>query len=80
VTIRSPWRPAVAGAGRYATWTMCAQCMATAAAAVGGASGLRAWLGARGFTWLTPIRLKRFTFALMGGALLATATLSGAGS
>jgi hypothetical protein len=59
---------------------MCAQCMVTAAAAVGGASGLRAWLAARDFAWLPPTRLKRATFALMGGALLATATLSGAGS
>jgi hypothetical protein len=59
---------------------MCAQCMATAAAAVGGASGLRAWLAARGFSWLTPACLKRITFALIAGALLVTATLSGAGS
>lgn len=59
---------------------MCAQCMATAAAAVGGASGLRAWLAARGFTWLTPMRLKRITVALIAAALLVTATLSGAGS
>jgi hypothetical protein len=59
---------------------MCAQCMATAAAAVGGASGVRAWLASRGFAWLTPVRLKRITFVLSAGALLATATLSGAGS
>ena len=59
---------------------MCAQCMATAAAAAGGASGLRAWLAARGFTWMTPQRLKRVTVGLIAGALLVAATLSGSGS
>lgn len=59
---------------------MCAQCMATAAAAAGGASGLRAWLAARGFAWLTPARLKRVTVALIAGALVVAATLSGAGA
>jgi hypothetical protein len=54
--------------------------MATAAAAAGGASGLRAWLAGREFTWLTPQRLKRITVALIAGALLVTATLSGTGS
>jgi hypothetical protein len=54
--------------------------MATAAAAAGGATGLRAWLAARGFTWLTPARLRRTTFALIAVALLVGATLSGSGS
>jgi hypothetical protein len=59
---------------------MCAQCMATAMTAVGAASGARAYLGTRGFTWLTPRRLKAITFTLAIGAILASATLvSGSG-
>ena len=59
---------------------MCAQCMATATAAVGGASGLRAWLAAKGFQFLTPRRLRLLTIALGVGAVLVSATLSGSGS
>jgi hypothetical protein len=59
---------------------MCAQCMATAAAATGALSGLRAWLAARGFTWLTPARLKRLTFALVACVLVVSATVSGSGA
>ena len=56
---------------------MCAQCMVTAATVTGAATGLRAWLAARTFAWLTPTRLKRITLALMVSALLASATMSG---
>jgi hypothetical protein len=56
---------------------MCAQCMASAAAAVGGASGLRAWLGTRTSAWLTPKRLKWLTRTLGAVAILASATLAG---
>jgi hypothetical protein len=59
---------------------MCAQCMATAAAAVGTASGLRQWLAAKGFAWLTPVRLRRITIALTVVALLVSATVSGSGA
>jgi hypothetical protein len=59
---------------------MCAQCMATAAAAVGGVSGLRAWLVARGFVWLTPTLQKALTVALIVTAVLVSATVSGSGS
>lgn len=59
---------------------MCAQCMATAMTAVGAASGARAYLGSRRFSWLTPHRLRKVTFALAIGAILASATLvSGTG-
>jgi hypothetical protein len=59
---------------------MCAQCMATAMTAVGAASGTRAYLGSRRFSWLTPRRLKAITFALAAGAIVASATLvSGSG-
>ena len=54
--------------------------MATAAAAAGGATGLRAWLAARGFSWLSPRALKRITVGLIAAALLIAATLSGTGS
>lgn len=56
---------------------MCAQCMATAMTAVGAASGARAYLGTRRFSWLTPRRLRAITFALATGAILASATLVG---
>ena len=59
---------------------MCAQCMATATAAVGGASGLRAWLAAKGFSFLTPRRMRALTIAVGVGAVLVSATLSGSGS
>jgi hypothetical protein len=59
---------------------MCAQCMGTAMAAVGTASGLRAFVAARGFGWLTPRRLRALTFVLAFAAVLASATLvSGSG-
>ena len=59
---------------------MCAQCMATAMTAVGAASGARAYLGTRRFSWLTRRRLKAITIALATGAVLASATLvSGTG-
>ena len=49
---------------------MCAQCMAGAATVAAGASGLRAWLAAAGFRWVTPLRLKRLTAALFAVAIL----------
>jgi hypothetical protein len=59
---------------------MCMQCMASAMTAVGAASGTRAFIAGRGFSWLTPRRLRIFTIALMAAALLAAATLvSGTG-
>jgi hypothetical protein len=51
--------------------------MATAMAAVGAASGARAYLGTRRFSWLTPRRLRAMTFAFAIGAILASATLVG---
>jgi hypothetical protein len=59
---------------------MCAQCMATAAAAVGGATGLRAWLAAKGFQWLSATVLRRVTIALGVGAVLIAGVLSGSGA
>jgi hypothetical protein len=50
--------------------------MATAAVAVGGATGLRAWLAAKGFAWVSGTTLKRLTIALGVGAVLAAGLLS----
>jgi hypothetical protein len=59
---------------------MCAQCMSTAMAAVGTASGLRAFVAGRRYTWLTPRRLRALTFVLAVGSVIASATLvSGSG-
>jgi hypothetical protein len=54
--------------------------MTTAMAAVGTASGIRAFVASRHASWLTPRRLRRLTFALAVGAVIASATLvSGTG-
>jgi hypothetical protein len=54
--------------------------MATAMTAVGAASGARAYLGSRRFSWLTPRRLRAITLVLAVAAVLASATLvSGSG-
>ena len=56
------------------------QCMASAMAAVGTASGTRAYAASRGFSWLTPKRLRALTIVLMLAALSVSATLvSGSG-
>jgi hypothetical protein len=57
---------------------MCAQCMMAASTAAAGATGVRAWLAARQFSWLTPRRLRIATIVLIGAALLGSSvTLSG---
>jgi hypothetical protein len=43
--------------------------MAAAATAAAGASGMRAWLAARGFSWVTPRRLRWITGSLLALAL-----------
>lgn len=53
---------------------MCVQCIASASVAVGGATGLRAWLATR--TWISPRALKRATVALLSGAVLAAAVIT----
>jgi hypothetical protein len=55
---------------------MCMQCMAAATTAAAGATGLRAWLATRAWSWLTPRRLKLATGCLLGGALLLSASVS----
>ncbi len=57
---------------------MCANCMMGAMTAAAGATGLRAWLAAKGFAWLTPKRLRAVTFLLGGVALLGSSVRLGA--
>lgn len=60
---------------------MCIQCMMGAMTAGAGATGIRAWLAARGFAWLTPRRLRAVTAVLLGAALvLAAVGLGGSGA
>jgi hypothetical protein len=57
---------------------MCAQCVMGAATAAAGATGIRAWLAARSFGWLTPLRLRVVTIFLITAALVAASVgLSG---
>ena len=49
---------------------MCMQCAATAAVAVGSASGLRAWVHARSPRWATPARMRVLTAGLLVVAVL----------
>jgi hypothetical protein len=59
---------------------MCMQCMASAMTAVGAASGMRAFVASRHFSWLTPRRLRALTIVLLTVALLVSAMLvSGTG-
>jgi hypothetical protein len=54
--------------------------MMTAAAAVGTASGVRAYLGLRRPSWLGAKGMRRLTAGLIAAALIASATLvSGSG-
>jgi hypothetical protein len=61
---------------------MCVQCAmgaTSAAAAVGGAAGIRAWLAAKGFAWMTPGRMRGATIALLVmGVIGASVGVSGA--
>lgn len=59
-------------AGGY-TRGVCAQCMTGAATVAAAASGLRAWVGAVQFRWMTPLRLKRLTAALFAVSFAITA-------
>jgi hypothetical protein len=46
--------------------------------AAAGATGLRAWLQTRGWTWLTPKRLKRATIAaFVAAAIVSSVGISG---
>ena len=57
---------------------MCMQCAATAAVAVGSASGIRAWVGAHQPSWLGESRMRVLTVALIVLAVLAAGPINGA--
>ena len=54
---------------------MCMQCMMSAMTSATAATGIRSWLATRQWAWLTPLRLKRITIALLAIALVASAVL-----
>ena len=58
---------------------MCMQCVAGAAAVSTGAgvTGMRAWLGTRDWSWLTPRRLRRVTIALLATTVVAVGAAGG---
>jgi hypothetical protein len=46
--------------------------------AIAGATGVRTWLQTRGWTWLTPARLRRATvFAFVAAVLVSSVGVSG---
>ncbi len=51
------------------------QCMMTAMGATASASGIRSFIAAKHFAWVTPRRLKAITIVLLMAALLASGTL-----
>jgi hypothetical protein len=51
---------------------MCAQCAAVAAAAVGSASGVRAWLQGHAGERLTPTRMRSITVGLLALAVVVS--------
>jgi hypothetical protein len=57
---------------------MCAQCMMGATTAAAGVTGMRAWLVAKGFSWMTPRRTKIATISMIiVGLVGASVGLSG---
>jgi hypothetical protein len=54
---------------------MCMQCMMTAMGATASATGMRSFVAAKRFSWMTPRRLKVLTAVLLSAALLVSATL-----
>jgi hypothetical protein len=57
---------------------MCAQCMMGATTAAAGVTGMRAWLVAKGFSWMTPRMTKLATISMVVVGLIgASVGLSG---
>jgi hypothetical protein len=52
---------------------MCMQCMMGAMTAGAGVTGTRAWLNAKGFSSMTPRRMRVATFALISAGLIGSA-------
>jgi hypothetical protein len=49
------------------------QCMMGAMTAGAGVTGTRAWLNVKGFSWMTPRRMRVATFALIVAGLIGSA-------
>lgn len=49
------------------------QCAAGAMTAAAGATGARAWLATKAFSWMTPRRMRLASFSLVGTGVLAAA-------
>jgi hypothetical protein len=56
---------------------MCMQCAAAATAAVGTASGLRAWIRIKAGDWLTPKRMRLITVSLLSLAVIGSGVALG---
>jgi len=57
---------------------MCAQCIVGATTAAVGVTGIRAWLVAKAFSWMTPRRTRIATISLIAAGLIgASVGLSG---
>jgi hypothetical protein len=57
---------------------MCAQCMMGATTAAAGVTGMRAWLTAKAFVWMTARRMRFLTMSLIVVGLIgASVGLSG---
>jgi len=54
---------------------MCMQCAMGAMSAGAAATGARAWLAVRAPRWLTPVRLRGLTIALIAGAVVAAGVI-----
>jgi hypothetical protein len=50
------------------------QCMMTAMGATASATGIRSYIAAKHFSWVTPRRLRAITVLLLASALIASAT------
>jgi hypothetical protein len=59
---------------------MCVQCMMGAMTATASATGVRAWLAQRKWSWITPRVLRVATLALLGAALVVSAVSFGGSS
>jgi hypothetical protein len=54
---------------------MCMQCMMGAMSAGATVGSARSWLATRRWAWLTPLRLRRITIAMIAAGLMLSATV-----
>jgi hypothetical protein len=51
---------------------MCAQCMMGATTAAVGVTGMRTWLAAKGFSWMTPRRMRFASISLIVAGVIGS--------